>query len=146
MKMRLQLVSNSSSSSYICTFGKIINFDKFDKFCTEKGVSYNVVLGWELATSPPWMYHQAPLFEFFEPLEDDFYKRMPKKKNLAEHAIKDTDSYYVLSGEMSYFNDELLCCEDIRLEDFSETQQILYTAGEKEGFESLESIFYAGDY
>jgi hypothetical protein len=151
MKRRTGLVSNSSSSSFLCTFGKIIDSQKFDAWCKENSLEYTAILGEELISESKYEQHRAKVRKFFEEgTNGDFYDYMPNKEELQEMIKKDPKALYILSGDCGWGEDDFYWDGDeydyskVDVDEFPKEVEYLSSAGDKEGFKQLEGCMYAG--
>jgi hypothetical protein len=153
MKRRSGLVSNSSSSSFMCTFGKIIDKELFSTWCKENNLAFHTIKGEELATAPNWeIYESNKLSGFFQNLDGDFFDYMPSTKEIARLAEKDPEATYVISGGWGYGDDSFYWNEDyeeydydkVYEDDFPKEVEALGNAGKKQGFQMIKECCYAG--
>lgn len=153
MKIRNGLVSNSSSSSFMCTFGKIIDMEKFETWAKKNKFKFNTVKGEKLATALDRELHQVEeLSNFFVGLNGDFFDYMPSIEEVCMLAQKDPEATYVLCGgygdgeDSFYWNEdsEEYDYDNVYNDSFPSIVEELFCAAEDEGFESIEGCCYAG--
>ena len=150
MKRRLALVSNSSSSSFMYSFGKIIDQEKFDSWCKKQGLDFHTVSGKELATAPTHRLYDDELGTFLSQVEDDFFDYAISEKEMQKFALKDPNATYVMAGSCGmgeddfYWNGNEYDYDRVDEDEFPKEVEALYGAGQEQGFQIIHWCVYAG--
>lgn len=149
MKIRNGFVSNSSSSSFIATYGKVVNTKKFDKWLDtcKYSKNYTIVSGAKLVelqeTSGRWNH----------PITGGFYDMINETTVLAS-AKNNPDSMFIFKtgigpdGDSEFMTgdeDDYDLDYDIELSRFDADDIELYSSSlEYNGIEVIEQTYYAG--
>lgn len=128
MKKRSSFISNSSSSSFICTISVVKDDEKFKKFEEEIGETFDRLTHEQLLQE---IRHCGDFQDYL------WGEKFEKYKD--QTFILDTDMQDVEEdpdGDTNYDN--------VDVEDFCERSQKIFDASEEAGLENLRSFYYAG--
>ena len=151
MKRRTGLVSNSSSSSFMCTFGKVIDEEAFARWCKDTKVTIKTLRGREIKATPsPGKKYNDQVEDFFKESNGDFFDLMPSRADLESQMEEEPDTLFAMAGGCGYEDDSFYWdgseYDYDRAEDdsFPAHAEALAGAGKEEGFQEITSTLYAG--
>jgi hypothetical protein len=151
MKRRRGLVSNSSSSSFMCTFGKIIDKEKFETWQKANKLKFDTLLGEELIyATEKELWNNDRIAKFFYNLEYDFFDQMLSRDSIIKEIERDPKAIYVIAGgegsggEEFYWDGDEYDYDKVYEDHFLSNVEALYSANKEQGFKNIDSCCYAG--